>query len=296
LMSDPIEGLICLDKPSGQSSHDAINAVRRLAGIRRIGHAGTLDPLASGLLLVCLGRATRLLEYSVGQPKTYLAKIQLGRATNTYDAEGEVTAEHAVEISRQRLLAALDKFRGVIEQLAPMYSAVKVGGQPLYRLARKGESVERPARNVTIHELDLLAWRDSLLALRIHCSSGTYIRSIAHDLGQELGCGAFLAGLRRTEVGRFSLADAASLAALDQDNWRSYLRPADSAAGHLAHLDVTGDEALTLYHGQAIQRRPGQREESLVRAYDEGGLFVGVLAADGQQWRPQKIFYRPDQG
>jgi tRNA pseudouridine55 synthase len=295
-MSVPIEGLICLDKPSGQSSHDLINVVRRQAGIRRVGHAGTLDPLASGLLLVCLGRATRLLEYLVGQPKTYLATIQLGQETNTYDAEGEVTAEQPVDVSHQQLSASLDKFRGTIEQLVPIYSAVKMSGQPLYRLARKGELVERPARTVTIHQLDLLAWNGSLLALRIHCSSGTYIRSIAHDLGQELGCGAYLAGLRRTDVGRFSLADAVSLAALDQDDWRRHLRPADRAIGHLARLELTDDEALTLYHGQAVSFRSGQSREPLVRAYDEGGRFIGVLAADAQQWRPHKIFYQPNQG
>lgn len=295
-MSHPIEGLICLDKPSGQSSHDVVNAVRRLAGIRRVGHAGTLDPLASGLLLVCLGRATRLLEYLIGQPKTYLAKVRLGQETSTYDAEGEITAEHRVEISRQQLAAALDKFRGVIEQQAPMYSAVKVAGQPLYRRARKGESVERPVRTVTVYQLDLLAWQESLLALRIHCSSGTYIRSIAHDLGRELGCGAFLAGLRRTGVGRFSLADAAPIAALDQDGWRRHLRPADVAVAHLTRLDVTEDEALTLYHGQAVPRQAGQTGESPVRVYDESGLFVGVCAADAQQWRPQKILYQPGQG
>jgi tRNA pseudouridine55 synthase len=295
-MPDPIEGLICLDKPPGQSSHDVVNAIRRLAGIRRVGHAGTLDPLASGLLLLCLGRATRLLEYLIGQPKTYLATVQLGQETSTYDAEGDVTAEYPVDISRQKLTAGLEKFRGTIEQLAPLYSAVKVGGQPLYRLARKGESVQRPSRTVVIYQLDLLAWHGRLLELRIHCSSGTYIRSIAHDLGRELGCGAFLAGLRRTGVGRFSLADAAPLADLGQDDWRRHLRPADSAVGHLTRLDIANDEALALYHGLAIARQPGQTEESPVRAYDESGLFVGVLAAEPEFWRPQKIFYRPDQG
>ncbi len=295
-MSNSAEGLICLDKPIGQSSHDVVNAVRRLAGIRRVGHAGTLDPLASGLLLVCLGRATRLLEYLVGQPKTYLATVQLGQETNTYDAEGQVTAEYPVDIDQEQLMAALDKFQGVIEQLAPLYSAVKVAGQPLYRLARRGESVERPARTVTVYQLELLAWQESRLELRIDCSSGTYIRAIAQDLGQELGCGAYLADLRRTNVGRFSLADATPLVTLDGSTWRRHLRPADSAVGHLTRLDVSDSEALSLYHGQAIERQPGQAEDSLVRAYDGAGRFVGVLAGDAQWWRPQKIFYQPDPG
>jgi tRNA pseudouridine55 synthase len=295
-MSEPTEGLICLDKPYGQSSHDIVNAIRRLAAIRRVGHAGTLDPLATGLLIVCLGRATRLLEYLTGQPKTYLATIQLGQETNTYDAEGEITAERPVDITSQQLSAALAKFRGPIEQLPPMYSAVKVGGQPLYRLARKGQSVERPARTVTIHQLDLLSWQDTILTLRIHCSSGTYIRSIAHDLGQELECGAFLAALRRTETGRFSLEDAVPLSQLSQNDWRSHLQPTDSAVGHLPRLELTSSEALTLYHGQAIPRRPDQPVDALVRAYDGRSRFVGVVAGDAQSWRAKKILYQPVQG
>ena len=294
-MSDPVEGLICIDKPSGQTSHDTVNAIRRLTGIRRVGHAGTLDPLATGLLLVCVGRATRLLEYLVGQPKTYLATVQLGRQTTTYDAEGEITSESPVEITQGELAAALDNFRGTISQLAPMYSAVKVDGQPLYRRARKGETIERPARTVTIHELDLLGWDDSLVELRINCSSGTYIRSLAHDLGQLLGCGAYLAGLRRTVIGSFSLADALPLPDLTPQDWRRHLRSSDSAVEHLARLDLSSEEALTLYYGQTLQRRAGQTEDSPARAYDEEDNFVGIVAGDSQSWRAKKIFYQPGQ-
>jgi len=291
-----MEGLICIDKPSGVTSHDAINAVRRLAGIRRVGHAGTLDPLATGLLLVCLGRATRLLEYLVGQPKAYVAAIELGRATTTYDAEGDVIAESPVDISAEQLHAALDNYRGSITQLAPLYSAVKVDGQPLYRRARQGESVERPERAITIYQLDLLAWSGALLQLHIKCSSGTYIRSIAHDLGQDLGCGAFLANLRRTQIGLFAIADAVPLSKLHQGDWQRYLQPTDSAVEHLPRLDLTSAEALTLYYGQAVQRQSGQTPESLARAYDDQGYFVGVVAGDAQNWRARKILYQPDQG
>lgn len=295
-MSDPVEGLICLDKPAGRTSHDMVNVVRRLAGTRRVGHAGTLDPLATGLLLICLGRATRLLEYLVGLPKTYMATLQLGRQTNTYDAEGQVTAERPVDFDEQQLAAALAKFRGSIEQMAPMYSAVKVGGQPLYRLARKGESVDRPVRTVTIYQLDLLAWRDSQLELRVACSSGTYVRSIAHDLGQELGCGAYLAGLRRIGIGRFSLAAAVPLEVLEQGNWRRHLRPLDETVGHLPRLDVTAGEALALFHGQPIQKRGDQPGNTLVRAYDDDGHFVGIVTGEAQRWRAKKIIYQPDIG
>ena len=295
-MSNPVEGLLCIDKPSGDTSHDVVNAVRRQAKIRRVGHAGTLDPLATGLLVVCLGRATRLLEYLVGQPKRYLATVELGRETDTYDAEGEITAEAPVDVTQEQLSAALDDFRGTISQLAPAYSAVKVGGQPLYRRARSGEVVERPARTVTIYQLDLLDWRDTRLELRVHCSSGTYIRSLAHDLGQKLGCGAFLAGLRRTDVGSFSLADAVPLSELNGTEWRRHLRPSDSAVGHLARLDLTDDEARALYYGQPIGRLNEHPQASPARAYDEQGCFVGIVAAEADQWRARMIFYLLDQG
>jgi tRNA pseudouridine55 synthase len=291
-----MEGLLCIDKPLGITSHDAVNAVRRLAGMRRVGHAGTLDPLATGLLLICLGRATRLLEYLVGQPKAYIAKIQLGRETSTYDAEGETVAESPVDVSVKELHSALDNFRGTIIQLAPLYSAVKVDGQPLYRRARHGEKVERPERTVTIYQLDMMAWSDAVVELHIRCSSGTYIRSIAHDLGQDLGCGAFLASLRRTEVGKFSVSDAVPLSNLHQDDWHRFLQPTDSAVGHLPRLDLSSEEALTLYYGQTVQRHSGQTSESLARAYDDQGCFVGVVSGDTQQWRAKKIFYQPDQG
>jgi tRNA pseudouridine55 synthase len=292
-MLDPIEGLVCIDKPLGHTSHDVVNVLRRLTGIRRIGHAGTLDPLATGLLLVCLGRATRLLEYLVGQPKTYLTTVQLGQETTTYDAEGEIVAERPVDVTAEQLSAALDGFRGAINQFAPLYSAVKVDGQPLYRRARRGEHVERPLRSVTIYQLDLLGRQAACLELRIHCSSGTYIRSLAHDLGQTLGCGAYLAGLQRTTVGPFTLEDAVPLDEMKSEAWRQYLQPSDSAVGHLARLELTEDEALDLYHGKTVPGRSGQTAESPVRAYDEAGLFVGVVVADEANWRAKKIFYQP---
>jgi tRNA pseudouridine55 synthase len=295
-MSDSIEGLLCLDKSSGPTSHDVVNKIRRLTGIRRVGHAGTLDPLATGLLLVCLGRATRLLEYLVGQPKSYVATIQLGQETSTYDAEGEIIADRPVAVTAQQLSTALDAFRGQIDQRAPLFSAVKVDGQPLYRRARRGEDIEPPVRAVTIYQLDLLDRQESTLAVRVKCSSGTYIRSLAHDLGQSLGCGAHLAGLRRTAVGSFTLDDAITLAELTPQDWQRHLRPSDCTVSHLARLELTVDEAVTLYHGQSVKSRPGQTDVSPARAYDELGRFVGIVAAEETVWRAQKIFYRPSQG
>ncbi|UCG25655.1 MAG: tRNA pseudouridine(55) synthase TruB [Chloroflexota bacterium] len=295
-MSAAIEGLLCLDKSSGPTSHDVVNKIRRLTGIRRVGHAGTLDPLATGLLLVCLGRATRLLEYLVGQPKSYVATIQMGQETDTYDAEGEIIAERAVAVTMQQLSAALDTYQGQISQRAPLFSAVKVDGQPLYRRARRGEDVEPPVRVVTIYQLKLLDRQESTLVVGVKCSSGTYIRSLAHDLGQSLGCGAHLADLRRTEVGSFTLDDAIALDELSPQDWQEHMRPSDSAVSHMARLELTLDEAVTLYHGQSVEVRPGQTNHSPARAYDEAGRFVGIVTAEAARWRARKIFYQPGQG
>ncbi len=295
-MANSVEGLICIDKPAGQTSHDVVNVIRRLSGIRRVGHSGTLDPLATGLMLVCVGRATRLLEYLVGQSKTYLATVLLGQETDTFDAEGQIVAERPVQVSPEQLSAALTDFRGTINQLAPLYSAVKVDGQPLYRRARRGETVARPARTVTIYELVLLNRQESILELRINCSSGTYVRSLAHDLGQSLGCGAYLAALRRTVIGSFSLEDAQPLTELNRQDWWRHLRPSDSAVEHLARLDVSDREAQALYYGQTIDCKPGQTKGPLARAYDEQGHFVGVVGVDETTWRAKKIFYQLDQG
>lgn len=292
-MSNSTEGLLCLDKSSGPTSHDVVREIRRLTSVRRVGHAGTLDPLATGVLLVCLGRATRLLEFLVGQPKSYVATIQLGRETDTYDAEGEIIAERPVVVSTRQLSAALDAFRGQIDQRAPLFSAVKVDGQPLHRRARRGEVVEPPIRTVTIYQLDLVDRQESTLTLRVKCSSGTYIRSLAHDLGQSLGCGAYLVALRRTAVGSFTLDDATALNDLTPQNWQKHLRPSDCAVSHLARLELTVEEAVTLFHGQSVDVRPGQTSDSPARAYDEVGRFVGIVTADAARWRGRKIFYQP---
>jgi tRNA pseudouridine55 synthase len=215
-MTEAHIGLLVINKPIGLTSHDVVNKVRWLSGIRRVGHAGTLDPLASGVLLLAVGRATRLIEYLVGRSKRYQAVVRLGQETDTYDREGEVVAERPVQVTDSQLEAALERFRGPIEQVPPMFSAVKQGGQPLYRLARRGQAVERPARAITIYELSLLDWRPPEIELLIHCSSGTYIRSLAHDLGQVLGCGGHLATLRRLAVGDFTLDQAVPLPVLDR--------------------------------------------------------------------------------
>ena len=295
-VSSPVAGVLNIDKAAGWTSHDVVARVRRLAGQRQVGHAGTLDPLATGVLVVGLGAGTRLLEYATGQPKTYRAVITLGQTTTTYDAEGEVTTTSAVPpLSLDQVNAALDAFRGSIWQRPPAFSALKRDGVALYKLARAGEEVEVEPRPVTIYDLTLLALDGPRLELIVHCGAGVYIRSLAHDLGQALGCGAHLAALRRTAVGQFTvdravtldqLADAAQAGAL-----AAHLLPVDALVAHLPRLETTQAEAERLLHGQTLAFGAASSDGELARAYNAQGEFVGIVRADVERrlWRPHKV-------
>jgi tRNA pseudouridine55 synthase len=288
------EGILNIDKPPGRTSHDVVTRVRRLVGIRRVGHAGTLDPLATGVLLVCLGKTTRLVEYLVGRPKTYETAIRLGQSTDTYDAEGVVVEERPVAITVSDLEATLAQFRGTIQQRPPLYSAVKQGGRPLYKLARRNAvqaaQVERPLRDVIIYELDLLEFTLLSIRLRVVCSSGTYIRSLAHDLGQTLGCGGHVVELRRLAVGEFGAETTVPLDQLTADNWQDHLLSSDAAVSHLPRLVLDEIESVQLQQGKRLQQRADQPAADLVRAYDLAGKFIGIVAAaEGRWWRPRKI-------
>ena len=288
---DRLGGVLCVDKPLGITSHDVVNRVRRLAGLRRVGHAGTLDPLATGVMLLCLGRSTRLVEYLVGHDKLYETTVRLGQTTTTYDAEGEIVAERPfTHLSLSQIQDALEPFRGDIQQQPPLYSAIKQGGQPLYKLARQGKTdVERPFRPVIIRELTLLGWEPPLLSLRIGCSSGTYIRSLGHDLGEALGCGGHLTGLRRLAVGDFGVEDAVPLDQLMPENVASFLLPADTAVRHLPRLDLSETAAADILQGKAIPKTI-QMVGELARAYDPAGQFLGVVAAQQDAWLARKMF------
>jgi tRNA pseudouridine55 synthase len=285
-----------VDKPAGWTSHDVVGKVRRLAGLRQVGHAGTLDPMATGVLLLCLGRATRLLEYLAGQPKTYLAEVTLGAATDTYDAEGEITVRQPVPLlTQEQIDAALDAFRGEIMQRPPAYSALKRDGVALYKRARAGEAVEVEPRPVTVYALNLLAFDGQTVQLRIRCGAGTYVRSIAHDLGQALGCGGHLSALRRTAIGRFSIEDTVTLEQLAEPGaLTTALLPADAAVAHLARVDVSETEAARLLQGQAV---PGAEVQPAgpARAYGPDDRFLGIIAFEPQRqaWRPQKMLAEP---
>ncbi|MDT8306056.1 MAG: tRNA pseudouridine(55) synthase TruB [Anaerolineae bacterium] len=286
-------GILNVDKPLGLTSHDVVNRIRRVAGTRRVGHGGTLDPLASGVLIVAVGVATRLLEYVTGQAKTYEAAVRLGQTSKTYDAEGELSPaqpEKVLELSAAAIEEALEQLRGPIEQVPPMYSAVKRQGQPLYELARQGVEVAREPRRVTIYELTLVAWQPPDLQLLVRCSAGTYIRSLAHDLGQELETGAYLAGLRRTAVGPFTLDSAIPLEMLNAESFVASLQAADSAVSHLPRLDASAEEAKRLRNGQPVSGGHIEMDAELARVYDPAGHFVGIVAATDGHWQPRKIF------
>lgn len=286
-----LEGILSIDKPTGPTSHDVVSRLRRLANMRKVGHGGTLDPLSSGLLVLGLGRATRLLEYVQSQPKAYQALVRLGQTSSTYDGEGELTDSAPVDVSQEQLVTALNKFRGQIEQEPPMFSAVKRQGKPLYELARQGVVVQRETRQVTIYDLEILSFDKPDITLHIRCSGGTYIRSLAHDLGKELGCGAYMAGLRRTEVGKLGLQDATPLQDLSVETLPGLLQTMDVVIAHLPLLRVERPDAQRLSHGQWIEGGEDDPPEDLVRVYDNDDQFVGIASRKQNGWRPQKIFY-----
>jgi tRNA pseudouridine55 synthase len=284
-------GFLNIDKPLGQTSHDVVAAVRRGLGIKKVGHAGTLDPLATGVLVVCLGSATRLSEYVMASTKRYEARVRLGAVTATYDAEGEPTpVADPSHLTQADVEALLPRFTGTIQQVPPIYSAVKREGRKLYELARAGETIEVEPRTVTIHTLAIADWTPPDFTLVVTCSAGTYIRSLAHDLGQALSVGGYLTGLVRTASGAFTLENAVTLAALfAAEDPNVYVTPARTAVADWPsiHLDAAGlDDVI---HGRALAGTAAEAG-SLAAAYGPDGAFVAVLRAEGDVWRPQKVF------
>lgn len=284
-------GFLNIDKPSGMTSHDVVGRVRRVAGMRRVGHAGTLDPLATGVLIVGLGRATRLIEYVMGQRKLYRTTLRLGESTNTYDADGEVVQTRPVAVTDAQLMAALAPFRGEIKQVPPMFSAIKVKGQPLYKLARKGETVERKARRVTIDALSLVSRAGNDVTLEVGCSTGTYIRSLVHDLGESLGCGAHVTMLRRTAIGSFSAETAIQLDHLTPESLTNNLLPVDAGIPHLHRVNLSDEQAKLLGFGKRVTLESLHIPQTTtrLRAYRDDSFF-GILERRDALWHPHKLF------
>jgi tRNA pseudouridine55 synthase len=291
-------GILNVNKPQGMTSFAVVSLVRRRTGIRRVGHAGTLDPIADGVLPVCLGPATRLVEYIVSAPKTYLATIRLGEATDSYDSEGTVTATgDPSAVTLEDVEAALPHFAGEIDQLPPMYSALKYEGQPLYRYARQGKTVPRQPRRVAVHRLELLAYTPPLIELEMEVGRGAYVRSLAHDLGERLGCHGHLVRLTRTASGPFALADAVSIEELEgAADWEALLYAPDRVLESWQAALLGEQHAREVGQGRLVvlERRPELAEpasEAPCRAYSDAGEFLAVLRYRGSgRWQPEKVF------
>lgn len=297
-----IDGILLLDKPLNLTSNEALQRVKRLYQANKAGHTGSLDPLATGLLPVCLGGATKFSTYLLDADKHYRVRIRLGVTTTTADAEGEVLETRPLEgVNDERVRTVLERFLGPIEQLPPMYSAVKHQGERLYKLARQGIEVERQTRTVTIHALDLLHLALPELELDVHCSKGTYVRTLAEDIGSLLGCGGHVIGLRRTGVGPYVQSEShfvtldeieeivlagreGSMLALD-----ALLLPLDTALNHWPAVRLTADAAFYLRQGQAVLV-PQAPTEGLVRLYDPSRYFLGVgCILDDGKVQPKRL-------
>ncbi len=287
-------GIVIVDKPAGWTSQDVTAKLRGVFHERRVGHGGTLDPMATGVLPVFVGRATRAASFCESAEKEYIAQLQLGLVTNTQDTTGEALQRLPVSVTREALLAVLPRFTGQISQIPPMYSAVKVGGRKLYELARRGQEVARAPRQITIHELELLGGEGDTYTLRVRCSKGTYIRTLCHDIGQALGCGGCMAALRRTRAGSFTLAQAAPLADLIAcSDPQPFLLPVDSLFSSYPPLIVTMPQAQKLRHGAQV--RDWRFSGGTYRVYDETGAFLLLGRVEGQTLATIKSFFEVDQ-
>ncbi|MBI2421992.1 MAG: tRNA pseudouridine(55) synthase TruB [Candidatus Hydrogenedentes bacterium] len=297
-------GILLVDKPAGMTSHDVVDRIRKVTRQKRVGHTGTLDPGATGLLILCIGKATRLSEHLTGLDKVYQGRIRFGQESSSYDLDGELIAEKPVPpLTREQIQALCSGFTGVISQIPPMVSAVKIGGERLYKKARKGEVVDRPARTVTVHAFEVLSYTEPEAEVRVACTSGTYVRSLAHDLGELAGCGALLASLRRTAVGRHSVEAAATLEALQStDDVYARLIPMGEALDLPCviverdglNIIATGGVLLPMHMVEGCPVNTGW-----VQIQDKRGQLLALGTVDGSPMgamvQPKRVFLSPGQ-
>ncbi len=296
-MSQPrqnVSGLLLFDKPKGLTSNQALQDVKHLLNAKKAGHTGSLDPLATGLLPLCFGEATKLSSFLLDSDKTYQATFKLGQTTDTYDSDGEIIQTRQVNLTREKIFEAMQSFVGVLNQVPPMYSALKKDGKPLYELARQGIEVKREPRRVSVYEFNLLDFDNDELDVIIDCSSGFYVRSLANDLGEALGCGAHVSHLRRLTTSNLSIDQAVTMNQLraipDCDSRQKLLQPADQILSHLASIELTYHQVERLFQGQSINQA-GLPSKGLVRLYLESGQqFVGIgLIIQGQSIKPKRL-------
>jgi len=299
-----VHGILLLDKPVGLASNQALQQAKRMLKARKAGHTGSLDPLASGLLPLCFGEATKVSRFLLEADKTYEAVFQLGVTTTTADAEGSVVETRPVNVSRSDVERAIRRFTGQIEQIPPMYSAIKQGGTPLYELARAGITTERSPRSVTVYDFEILDLTGDRLSVRIRCSKGTYIRSLAQDLGEVLGCGGHVSELRRTAMGGFDIGEAISLAefeALEDPRARAErLIPADRALQTVPAITISRHAAYYFCQGQPVMARPLPAAGGWLRVYEEGGpnggRFLGLAEVDDDGLAAPRRLLHPTEG
>lgn len=294
-----MDGILNINKPLGMTSHDVVARVRKLLKQRRVGHAGTLDPAASGVLPICVGLGTRVAEYLSESGKAYQAEIIFGVVTDTYDTEGAVLRTHdTTSLTQEQIEQVLPAFLGEQMQQPPRYSAIKIQGQPAYKLARAGSEIELAPRPITISQLEILDWEPPRLTLAVACSKGTYIRSLAYDLGEHVGTGAHLGGLIRTRSGPFALAESITLdqleSAIADESVTQYLFPADAALRQYPALTLSTEQVTQVLHGNPIRTsvQAPQPASTLARIYSEEGQFLAIAQWDDQHqyWHPKKVF------
>ncbi|HEY3374246.1 MAG TPA: tRNA pseudouridine(55) synthase TruB [Candidatus Aquicultor sp.] len=296
-----MDGILVIDKPAGKTSHDIVNVVRKRTGIRKVGHTGTLDPMATGVLVMLIGKATRIARFLELEPKEYVAQALFGTVTDSQDITGNIVRESHESVDIEKLIKLIPQFTGSIVQIPPMVSAIKVGGTPLYKLARQGKEVERTGREITIYELEMLDHfeRDSrtYASFRVVCSGGTYVRTLLHDIGEALGVGATLSSLRRTRVGRYSLVETLELDDIDGDMIISHVLGMDDALSHLAAVVVKNDIIQAVLNGRTVdssdlepgQQTPGGGDFVRLKSPDNRLLAIGVMQSTGAI-KPEIVF------
>jgi len=291
-----MNGIINVNKPKGFTSHDVVAKLRGILRTKKIGHTGTLDPDAVGVLPICVGRGTKVAEMLTATEKEYIAEVTLGSKTDTQDSSGTVLETAEVNVTEAEILAVLDSFLGESEQIPPMYSAIKQDGKKLYELARKGIEVERKPRLITIYAIEVTEWQlnDNKFSIRVACSKGTYIRTLCQDIGEKLGCFAHMSALCRSRSGRFALEDSLTLTEIEERVAKedfSFLEPVDKVFEEFSPLYLSKRKAELMCHGVQV-RTPGICEGTLYRVYDEAGRFLSISLAEDGMLKMQKTFYQ----
>lgn len=285
-----MNGIIIIDKPSGKTSHDMVYAVRRMTGIKKVGHTGTLDPMATGVLPVCVGSATKAADMLTLSDKAYVAELVLGKTTDTQDAEGKTLTECEVKVTEAEIRKAVNSFVGEIEQIPPMYSAVKQNGKKLYELARKGIEVERKSRRVTIHSIDILEINGTHVTIDVSCSKGTYIRTLCEDIGKKLNVGAYMNTLRRTKTGCFTIDESHTIEEIEKEGVEKFLIPVDRMFTEYPALILNEKQVKSVVNGVQMTYRSGH-EGQAYRVYDSENRFLCISEIKDGRLKLKKSFW-----